>query len=513
MTTPQISGGLQVSVSTDAVPAGELAPLQAAVQREVRTQCDTLGLTPVAVPALEQHTGLPLCRVSLRAAPLMLDARRQFRIAAAAAGTDLAAGGHRSIERFVLETARGRDPAGRRDLLVSVVHSNLVTNAAILAGADGAEVPWETVDVRRLAAALGFAPGRLRDVPPAPDGSDRLQVCEAALASLGPSEPPALLLNESTLRSLSSTPEAVTRWQAEPSRARGGLATLAGVCASLWRHYGIALPGLTLEIDDALPDDRYRFRFGETVTSPYLLLPRGVVAEAQPADLDSVVGWTVEPVGGEWYALLRATDSAPDGTRTRLDTIALLMRTLYAEVHTRLPRWADRANAYVGADAVVEPLAAEVRAALRPVVRWLLADGVATAHPWPLLEAVARVLARGEDSSAAMLDEARRRMGGAVFGHSPSAGRVTVLPLDHVAVSDAVAKRSAGPLVDAHPELTRSALTVVAVCPAPERTAVAELLRPLLGVVRVMTETELAGTEVNLPDAAVPVQPLARVRG
>jgi hypothetical protein len=442
--------------------------------------------------------------------PLLLDSRRQYRIAAAVVGHDLAADGARSVEEFVLDSARASGPAERRELVISLLHSHLIAGPAVLVEAAARQVPDDLAVVVGLAAALGIGPRRLRevDVSAAATVADALQACEVALAQLSDSEPPAVVMNEATLRSLSSTAEAATRWSVDPLRSRRALATPAGVYASVWRHYGIALPGLAVEVDDGLPDGRYRFRFGETVTSSYLLLPDGVVAEAEPDDVDSVVGRTLEPLGGEWYALVPAGAASADGTRTAFDTVALLMRTLFAELHARLPLWADRANALQGADAVVEPLADDVRGALRPIVRWLLADGVAIGHPWPLLEAVARVLARGEDSSTAMLEEARCTLGGAVFGHAPSAGRVAVLRLDPSAVSAAVAQGSAGPLVDAHAELTRSTLTGVAVCPAAQRAAVAALLRPLLGVVRVMTDAELAGAVVNLPDVATPSEPV-----
>jgi flagellar biosynthesis component FlhA len=133
------------------------------------------------------------------------------------------------------------------------------------------------------------------------------------------------------------------------------------------------------------------------------------------------------------------------------------------------------------------------------VTRWLLADGVSVGHLGPVLEGVARVLAAGNTSSAALIEGARKQLGGAVIGHAPFEHPLDVLHLDPAATESAAASKSVEPVLRAHSEMLTTTRTTLVLCQQEHRAAVSELLRPLVDVLRVATHAEIADTVIRLP--------------
>ncbi|MEO7941927.1 MAG: hypothetical protein ABIR34_00860 [Marmoricola sp.] len=505
---------LDVSLSSSVFADSELPAITSTVSTMFDSAAHDLGLPGEWTVRIGLHPDVALCRVRVDAEPLLLSSRRHYRVAAGVCGHELAPGAERRVDSYLIAQAGELGAEGRIALITELVCSHVLANLANLVQAgsrSGQLIPSQRghgADPIWPSAQLGVAPVRLADstlLDTSPE-RDPFLACENVLQELGiEEEAPVIEMNEETLRRLTTSPNLERAWSQNPPGPSTTLGTSMGIATALWSVFGIPSPGFVLSVDPNLPTSRYRFRFGEIVTSPYLLLPDDVVA-LTCADPDTetaiAMGWTLDPVGGGWWPLV-ATDWArtlPEPQRAYFDSVGLMMRTLFSEMQARLARWSSATSALDEVTLLREPLASDLRRLLPAVVRWLLADGVSVAQPGPVVEGVARALASGDRSTKGAIAAARRQIGGAVLGYVPPEHPVAELHLDPVATEAAATSGSVQPLLDAHQELLFSTLSLVAVCPREHRIVVAGLLRPLGDAVRVVSPEEIADAVVRLPE-------------
>jgi hypothetical protein len=513
-----VTGAIEVSLNSDVFTASEIPDVRRAVSTTLASTLGDLGLPSEWDLDVKLHADPVLCQVTADQVRLPLSARRDYRITAGVLGEEMASEASRHVNTFMLERAAGRTPESRRDLVSQLVRSRALVSMGMLMDRDSGEVSPAGATVNefahiaaplRLAARLGVAPNRLESIwsgEISPDQGSHYS-CENLLQELNlDQEAPVIELNEATLRLITTSPNLLRSWSLSPPGPTTSLGTTVGLAAALWNVYGVAAPGCELVLNPQIPSQRFRFRFGEIATVPYHLLPDDVVAltyldpDSEPPD---PLGWTLDPVGGGWWPLVPVSwvRALPAPGHGYLDTIGLLMRTLYSEMQTRMARWYSLSSAMDELTLLDEPLRGEVRARLPMVTRWLLADGVSVGQPGPVLEGVARALASDDPSVESLIRHTRQQLGGAVIGHAPPEHPLVVVPLDPAACEAAASSRSPEPLLTAHSELETSTATLLAVCSEQYQLAVADLLRPLVDVVRVVSAREIEHAAIHLPSA------------
>jgi hypothetical protein len=454
-----------------------------------------------------------LCRIVLGERELLTSARRRMLVASGVAGERCPVLQPGDTDELLGQLATDLPPQERAALIIGLVQASIVANlatvVAVCAGLSAANPSDdggrhdELRSAERL-ARFGVAPVRMADAQASVGSTADGVPSSSRIEAFDLDDQITVEMAEPTLRWVTESPNLSRRWDESPGGALTGFSTTVGVSSTLWTMYGVDLGPIRLGIDPSIPADRFRIRFGEITTSAHALLPAEVVAlRGRPSWLDGehILRWTLDPIGGEWWPVVSEQwrwQAAQAGIPF-LDTVAMITRTLFAEIQTRLARWPAHRTAERWLGGLADPLRTQLAEAMPAVVRTLLSDGVGVGQPAPVIEGMMRGLVSTDPSEAGMVDATRKVLGPAVVGLTPPEYVVEQLTLDSGALDEAIGADSVQPLLAAHPELLSTTVTHLVVCPEPHRATVAEMLRPLLDVARVVTEDEIADAALNLP--------------
>jgi hypothetical protein len=511
---------VRLQLSGDLLPPREHGGLMEAAYAGLSEVWSELGLLSRPVVHLEEVPGDRLAGVLLDGQPLVLSAKRCQAIAVAVTGEPHRVDEPADVQSFLSKRAREATADSRRELVASLLCATVRgAMAAAVSGeaealatscvpaASARLVPLATRALV-LAAELGVPPSHLDpsllSTAIGEPGDDPYRVCDTVVSEAVESGrlSPVLEFNRSTLRRLTLSAQPLRSSLMASEDWRLGMPRMIRY-DSIW-HYGITLPDIALGVADDLADDRCRVRFGRLRTPCRLVLAEGSVAvdNSQPALGDrGPDAYHVDPVYGERWPVFEGGGEQPLAAfSTPYDPAALVIRAVYAELCLRLAWWTPDwlpvlAEGYPFSGALL----ARLRERIRPVLRWLVADGVALRHEEPVLEGMVASFAHGDDAVPTLVSQARQVLGAAVLGVLPGIVDMDVLPLDPATADEAVRANSLAPLLERHPELLSTAETFVVTAPAAVRASLQRLLRPLKDVLLLAAVEEVQDAVLHLP--------------
>lgn len=505
--------GIVVSAAAFGSADSDLTAYRDAVVGASATFLADLGIgAEIDVNVSSDASGESLCRIVLGDRELVISARRRMLVASGVAGDRCPVLQPGDTDELLAEMAAALPPQERAALIVGLVQASVVANlATVVAACAGMSAANSSDDGGRDSlrsatrlARFGIAPARMAEAQASVGSTADGALPSARIEAFDFGDQVTVEMAEPTLRWVTESPNLSRRWDESPGGALTGFSTTVGVSSALWTMYGVDLGPIRLGIDPSIPVDRFRIRFGEITTSAHALLPVDVVAlRGQPGWLDGgdILRWTLDPIGGEWWPVVSEQwrwQAAEEGIPF-LDTVAMITRTLFAEIQMRLARWPAHRTAERWLGGLADPLRTQLAEAMPGVVRSLLCDGVCVGQPAPVIEGMMRGLVSADPSEAGLVNATRKVLGPAVVGLTPPEYVVERLTLDSAALDQAIGTDSVQPLLAAHPELLSTTVTHLVVCPESHRAAVAEMLRPLLDVARVVTAEEIADAALNLP--------------